>query len=731
MSQTTVLIVEDEAIVAADLASKLKRLGYGLCGSTGLAEEAILLAREKRPDLILMDIRLAGAMDGVNAAEVIRRELDLPVIFLTAHSDHATLQRAKLAEPFGYILKPFEERELATVVEMAHYRHQAERKLHRAHAELEHRLGELEAANISLRESRRATLTIMEESVTARRQAEAANASLRREVEERRRAEEALSWYARRNEVLMHAASRLLESDDPQALVEKLCRQVMELVDCDAFFNFLVSESEGRLRLNAGAGLPPEELERIRWLDFDQAVCGYVAYHGESVIAEDIPHTPDSRTELIKAYGIKAYCCHPLKVQGRVLGTLSFGTRSRPRLDPRQVDVMRAVADLVAMAMHRVETERRLRQSREDLDRAQAVGQIGWWRLDTRRNILSWSDENHRIFGVPQGTPLTYQTFLAIVHPDDRAYVDRQWQAGLAGEPYDIEHRIVADGRVKWVREKAYLEFDEAGGLLGGFGITQDISGRKAAEEALRQAVQELRRSNEDLQQFAYVASHDLQEPLRMVSSFLGLLERRFGPELDDKARQYIGYAREGATRMSHLVRDLLAYSRVTDTGEEPQPCDTGEALAAALANLDQPVEQEACARITHDPLPVVLGDCTQITQLFQNLISNAIKFCAADRPCQVHIGARPQEGHWVLSVADNGIGIDPAHFERIFVIFQRLHTREQYPGTGIGLAICKKIVELHGGRIWVESKIDAGTTFFFTLPRAPAEEPTTGSACA
>jgi PAS domain S-box-containing protein len=359
--------------------------------------------------------------------------------------------------------------------------------------------------------------------------------------------------------------------------------------------------------------------------------------------------------------------------------------------------------------------EMALRQSREDLDRAQAVGQIGWWRLDTRTNVLTWSDENYRIFGVPPGTPMTYDIFMGMVHPDDRQYVDSQWSAAMRGDTYDIEHRIVADGRVKWVREKAYLEFDDHGRLRGGFGICQDITQRKEAEEALQQAVEELQRSNAELQQFAYVASHDLQEPLRMVNSFLKLLDVRYRAQLDDRARKYIGFAVEGATRMSQLVQELLEFSRVETMGSELQPTEAGEALAGALVNLSG-VIQEAGAVVTHGALPSVLGDHTQLMQVFQNLIGNAIKFRRSDCQCTVHVSAAREAGQWLFAVRDNGIGISPTAFERIFVIFQRLHTREKYEGTGIGLAICKKIVERHGGRIWVESQVGEGSTFNFTL---------------
>lgn len=228
-------------------------------------------------------------------------------------------------------------------------------------------------------------------------------------------------------------------------------------------------------------------------------------------------------------------------------------------------------------------------------------------------------------------------------------------------------------------------------------------------------AAQELARSNEELEQFAYVASHDLQEPLRMVNSYLQLLERRYKDQLNEDAREFIAYAVDGATRMRKLINDLLAYSRVNTRGKAFEPHDLDEMLNQALTNL-KCVINEHNAEIIGEPLPCVPVDSGQIVQLFQNLIGNAIKF-QADSPPAVRIDVERNAKEWIFSVQDNGIGIEPKFATRIFEIFQRLHTREQYPGTGIGLAICKRIVERHGGRIWVESQVGQGTTFRFTLP--------------
>ena len=245
--------------------------------------------------------------------------------------------------------------------------------------------------------------------------------------------------------------------------------------------------------------------------------------------------------------------------------------------------------------------------------------------------------------------------------------------------------------------------------------LQKEIVQRADAEASLRQTAQDLERSNRDLEQFAYVASHDLQEPLRAVGGYVKLLLHRFPDKLDAAAREYITGAAAGAERMQGLITDLLAFSRVGTQGGAFAPADLNALLSNALNNLQVTIT-ESGAKITSDPLPTLPVDGTQIAQLFQNLIGNAIKFRSARAP-EIHVGARQEKERWLFWVRDNGIGIDPQYSERIFQIFQRLHTRKQYPGTGIGLAICKKIVERHGGAIWVESQLAQGSTFYFSIP--------------
>ena len=258
-------------------------------------------------------------------------------------------------------------------------------------------------------------------------------------------------------------------------------------------------------------------------------------------------------------------------------------------------------------------------------------------------------------------------------------------------------------------------------GRMVRFEIAADITQLKVMEEALKAKNDDLERSNKELEQFAYVASHDLQEPLRMVASYTELLDEMYKGKLDRKADKYIAYAVEGAKRMQQLINDLLALSRVNTRGKPFEPVDCGELVKKVLHGLGG-ILADKQADIRVDTLPVIMGDRVQLFQLFQNLISNAIKFHGVEKPL-VKLSAKQQDSKWIFSIQDNGIGIDPQFFERIFVIFQRLHERNSYQGTGIGLSISKKIVERHGGKIWVESEPGHGSTFYFSLQDGKREK--------
>ncbi|HZU29322.1 MAG TPA: PAS domain-containing protein [Bryobacteraceae bacterium] len=361
-----------------------------------------------------------------------------------------------------------------------------------------------------------------------------------------------------------------------------------------------------------------------------------------------------------------------------------------------------------------------VRGNEERLRVALAASSTGTWRWDPERDCFNRGENLNRLLGLePAVMSGSLADFVRCVHQEDRGRLQEAMQQALHDTAeFDLDIRVVRpDGSLRWLRDQGRVIPGRAGDAPFVTGACVDITERKLAAEALARQAQQLARSNADLQHFAYVTSHDLQEPLRMIANFADLLSRRHADKLDAEAREYLEYVVNSAQRMSALIRDLLSYSRLVNVENVPMaPVDAAAALKWALLNLQVTIE-EAKAQVTSDPLPRVLADQVQLVQLFQNLVGNAIKY-RGQRPPEVHISAQRDRDLWRFSVRDNGIGIAPQYQERIFGVFKRLHGRE-YPGTGIGLAICKAIAEKHGGHIWVESKPGEGATFFFTIPAA------------
>ena len=359
----------------------------------------------------------------------------------------------------------------------------------------------------------------------------------------------------------------------------------------------------------------------------------------------------------------------------------------------------------------------RLRRNEERLKVALEASSTGTWSWDILANQFTKGENLNRMLGLPPiETTEAAPEHLMLTHPEDQPkLIEAAKRAMEGGGEFDVDFRIVRpDGMMRWLRTRGNVLRNEEGRPVYVTGACVDITDRKQAEEALVRQARDLARSNADLQHFAYVTSHDLQEPLRMIASFAELLAQRYRGKLDTDADEFIGYIIGGAQRMDALIRDLLAYSRVVNTeGIAYHPVEMEGTLHWARMNL-QKVIGETGATITHDKLPVVLGDQVQLVQLLQNLISNAIKYRSEEKPL-IHLSAERSDAEWIISVRDNGIGIAPEYHDRIFGVFKRLHGRD-YPGTGIGLAICKAVVEKHGGRIWVESQAGQGATFRFTV---------------
>jgi PAS domain S-box-containing protein len=361
--------------------------------------------------------------------------------------------------------------------------------------------------------------------------------------------------------------------------------------------------------------------------------------------------------------------------------------------------------------------EKELIRSREKLDLALNNANIGVWEWDISTNVIEWDERMESIFGLKRGTfEGNYDAFEKFLVDEDLAHVRIAINKALEFDvAFETVYRIkLNDGEIKHINAKALVSKNPDGKPARMIGVCFDITDmKKGAEQALFRLNEDLLRSNKELEQFAYVASHDLQEPLRMISSFTQLLAQRYKDKLDNDANEFIQFAVDGALRMQNLINDLLDYSRVQSRGKSLSETDMNYVLGQTVNNLKYIIKEKR-ALITNDELPVIYADSGQMVQLLQNLIGNSLKFCKSSP--QVHISAKEEQDHYLFSVKDNGIGIEPQYFEKIFSIFQRLHQKEEYAGTGIGLAICRRIVERHGGRIFVESKPGKGSTFSFTI---------------
>lgn len=425
--------------------------------------------------------------------------------------------------------------------------------------------------------------------------------------------------------------------------------------------------------------------------------------------------------DIIRGYSLKAvdYILKPfnreiLRAKVSVLVELHRKTEQVKR---QAEELARSNTELENEIAERKQTEQMLRESEERFRLAFGQAGVGMALVGLDWRFLDANEALCHSLGYTREelADLSLQMLTHTSHRDSDEELLVQLKRGKISS-YQVEKQfLLKSGETAWFRVTVSLMRDEQGKPLYMIAQMEDITRRKVAEQSLVERSEALERSNRELEQFAYVSSHDLQEPLRMVSSYVQLLAQRYKGKLGTDADDFITYAVEGSTRMRKLINGLLAYSRLSTGDKDFEPADCEVVFTEVLTNLEAAIE-ESGAMVTHDSLPTVMADNRQLVQLFQNLIGNAIKFHGEDPP-HVHVSVKRNGNEWVFSTRDNGIGIDPEYADRIFVIFQRLHGREAYPGTGIGLAICKKVVDRHGGRMWVESQPGEGSTFYFSLP--------------
>jgi PAS domain S-box-containing protein len=484
-------------------------------------------------------------------------------------------------------------------------------------------------------------------------------------------------------------------------------------------------ESEERFRRTfelAGSGLAHIAMDR-RFIRVNRRLCEILGYPEHELLklrGKDISHPQDS--DVINEQRPRLYAGEigEVRLEKRYLkkdGSLVWvqfamvverDAEGRPKYEIAVYD------DITA----RRAAEEALRQSEERFRRTFELAGTGVAQVSLDGRFSRVNPRLCEVLGYSE-SELCALTVRDVSHPEDRDLVDVPRAKVISGEMDSarLEKRYIRkDGKVVWMTLAIAMERDAEGRALYAISVLDDITERKRGEVALREAHAELQRSNSELEQFAYVASHDLQEPLRMVSSYTQLLGRRYNEKFDSDAREFMAYIVDGAARMKQLIEDLLAYSRVGTKGRDFKVVELERSVRRAITNLKAAID-ESGASVSYDPLPTLPADEVQLAQVFQNLMGNALKFRSQAAPrIRVSVAEKPEA--WEIAVRDNGIGIEPQYFERIFMVFQRLHNKGEYPGTGIGLAIVKKVIERHGGHVRVESTLGEGSAFIFTLPK-------------
>ena len=513
---------------------------------------------------------------------------------------------------------------------------------------------------------------------------------------------------------MQQLSTRLIQADDFPRLLGEIIAAGMEITGADMGNIQLIEDSA--LRIVSQRGFEQPFLDFFNQIRDGEAACGAALRDRKRVIVENVADSPvyagSPALEVMLAAGVRAVQSTPLVSRsGEVVGMFSTHYRAPRHPSQRELHLLDVLARQAADLIERkraeaaaLASEARFRQL------ADAMPQIVW----TARpdGYLDYYNERwYEFTGFDRGS-FGDPSWEPIIHPDDVRHCHDTWYGAVrSGGPYQIEYRFWDrhEYRWRWFIGRALPIKDAQGRIVKWFGSCTDIDDQKRVED-------ELRRANQDLEQFAFSASHDLQEPLRSINIYSELLIKRYSEQLDGQALEFLGFLRSGATRMEMLVRDLLAYTQVAKFDKITETTDASEVLAGTLANLAD-VISETGAQVMADRLPSLHVHAAHMQQLFQNLIGNAIKYRSPQRPPLVHITAERNDGHWIFSISDNGIGIDPQYKETIFGLFKRLHTSDEYSGTGIGLAICHRIVERHGGRIWVESGLGRGSTFHFSLP--------------
>ncbi|MFP4308631.1 MAG: PAS domain S-box protein [Desulfococcaceae bacterium] len=740
MSQKSILVVEDEAVVGADLANKLERLGHAVAATAAGAEEAISLARRLRPDLVLMDIRLGGTMDGIEAADAVREELDIPVVFLTAHSDPATLKRAKIAQPFGYILKPFEERELASQIEMALYKHLAERRVREQREWLRVTLLSIGDAVIATDADERITLiNSVAEALTGRTAEEAEGrplAEVFRVVDEPTGTplEPPVSRALREGKpVPLENHAALVRRDGGTVPVEDMAAPILDaagrtvgavLVFHDVTAKRRAAEalrqSEEKFRTafaNAAIGFTMMRLDG-RFVDANPAYQRLTGYSAEELAAQtfrEMVHPDDLAENERWMDRLRTGAIDDFVLENRYRrkdGRVAWGRKSASLIRDAEGDPRWIIA-FVEDISERKEAEAALRASEERYRSLAANLPNGAVFLVDRdlRYILAEGRALATMGLRPED--LEGRTVTEALDLPSAAAYEPAYRRTLDGEPERVEN--FSQGR-HYVTHMTPLR-NADGEVYAALAVSHDITRLKNAEQSLRAANQKLRTAYEELFDFSEAVSHDLDGAIRAASHYAGFLLADLADTLPDEQRGFLENLRQVTRNGRYLIAELRGLAKLGNRPEPPISIDFPEILREimALYVVDPTVE------IVHsETWPRLRAQPRLIRIILSNLIGNALKFNQSN-PKRVEVGwQKDAPGRIELFVRDNGLGIAPRYHEHVFKIFKRMHTQKEYEGSGMGLAIIAKAARHLGGSVRLESELGKGSTFFVNLPESP-----------
>ena len=779
MRKAKIMVVEDETIVALDIRTRLEHIGYSVSAVVASGEKAIEKAAETHPDLVLMDIVLKGAMDGIEAAEQIRTRFDIPVIFATAHDESTLVERAKITEPYGYILKPFEERDLSTTIELALYKHEMEKRLKESEEKYrtffntsrdcvfitssdgkwlemndfaveffgyENR-EELLKVNVSVlyenpEERGRLTKIIKQEGFVKeypvnlrKKDGSIINALItsvaikdengnvigyqgtNHDITERKKAEEMLKASEKRY--------RSLFEDSPVSL------WLEDFSDARNFFDSL--RASGVRDFRAYCENHPEVVVKcasmMKVLDVNSATLKlYKAGSKEELLGGltriFVPESFDAfRDNLIALFEGKTD--FELEAVNQTLAGEIIHLIVRWSVLTGYEDPWSRVLVSCLDVTDRRRAEEALRTSEAQLSNAMKIAQLGYWEYDVANDLFTFNDHFYAIFrtsaeqvGGYTMSPARYAQLF--VHPDDMAVVGIETRKAIeTTDPHysrQLEHRMIyADGEIGYIAVRFFIIKDNQGRTVKTYGANQDITARKRMERERERILKELEAQNAELDRFTYRVSHDLRSPLVTIQGFANMLQKDLERNKHENVESDLKYIANAATKMDKLLSDTLRLSRIGRVMNPPEDVSFGEIAEAALEQAAEQIKSSGVEISVAEDFPIVHVDKMRIEEVLVNLIVNSINYRGEQLNTKIEIGYHVEGEETVFFVKDNGIGIEKSQHEMVFELFYRVERSGE--GTGAGLAIVRRIIEVHGGRTWIESEKDKGCTVCFTLP--------------